>query len=104
MSDLEQTTTDCWAYLERINDRAGKGALGPVDYVLYGDFREGVGFVHITLNLLNRSNGVVITSFTLSELGRNNLPEVALRAARKVFDPARLSFVVVGSPIGLDAQ
>ncbi|MDX5359221.1 MAG: insulinase family protein [Rhodobacterales bacterium] len=28
----------------------------------------------------------------------------AQRAARKVFDPARLSFVVVGSPIGLDAQ
>jgi len=72
--------------LERINDRAGKGALGPVDYVLYGDFREGVGFVHITLNLLNRTNGVVITSFTLSELGRNNLPEVALRAARKVYE------------------
>ncbi|WP_028029579.1 M16 family metallopeptidase [Gemmobacter nectariphilus] len=28
----------------------------------------------------------------------------AQRAARKVFDPARLSFVVVGSPVGLDAQ
>ena len=71
--------------IERIGEIVKRGEAG-VDFIVYGSFREGTGFVSIDVRVLNFHNGVIIGEFTLSETGRDNLSAISLRISRRIYD------------------
>ncbi len=76
-------------FLERSIERIGelvKSGNRKVDFIVYGDFREGTNFIATDIKVLNFHNGVIIGEFTLSETGRDNLPTISLRSSRRIYD------------------
>lgn len=70
--------------LERVSELVKEDER--VDFIVYGDFREGTNFVTVDVRILNFHNGVVIGEFTLTETGKDNLPLLALRSARRIYE------------------
>ncbi len=71
--------------LEKIESLAKDGAIQRPDYILYGSYYENSGHISFNASLLDYSSGVVISSFEISETGREALPRASLRVAEKVY-------------------
>ena len=56
------------------------------DFIIYGNYHENADNITVTLNLYNNNTGIVIGEFTLSESGREALPSLTLRMARRIYD------------------
>ena len=71
--------------MEAVSAMAESGKLDPVEYVVYGSFRESPNFVSVKCSVLDLARGVVIGDFTLSESGKESLMRLSIRAARRIY-------------------
>jgi tetratricopeptide (TPR) repeat protein len=71
--------------IERIGEIVKRGDAN-IDFIVYGNFREGTDFISIDVKILNFHNGVIIGEFSLSETGRDNLSTISLRSSRRIYD------------------
>lgn len=72
--------------LEKIGDMVKQEEIEKPDFIISGTFREGVNFLTIDYELLDFSTGVIINNFYLSETGKENLPNIAIRSIKKLYD------------------
>ncbi len=72
--------------LERVSDMVSAGELNPVDYVVYGTCHEGGTHISVHCRLLDFHKGFIIGEFDLSESGKEALPRLALRSAKRIYD------------------
>jgi tetratricopeptide (TPR) repeat protein len=56
------------------------------DFIMYGNYHENADNISVTLSVYNNNTGIIIGEFTLSESGREALPMLALRMARRIYD------------------
>jgi len=71
--------------LEIIGEKIKKGAVKKTDFIVYGDFNENNGHISLSCRLLDFHKGVVISEFTISSTQKEALPEVSLRAAKRIY-------------------
>ena len=69
-----------------ITDRIKSGALPSIDYIVYGTCGEHENRVTADISLMDFKKGIVVASFTQSEMGRGNLLRFAMRTARGLFE------------------
>lgn len=62
-----------------------KGEIDPVDYVVYGTYFENGQNISLEFMLLDLKKGYIISEFNLSESGKEALPSLSLRAARRIY-------------------
>jgi tetratricopeptide (TPR) repeat protein len=72
--------------LEIIGDMAKQGKIDKPDYIVFGTYREGLNFLAIDFELMDFHSGVIINNFSISESGKENLPNIAIRAANRLYD------------------
>ncbi len=72
--------------LEIIGDLVREGTVPEPDYILFGSYREGSGFITVNMELMNFRNGVIINDFSISEGGRENLSTLSMRISKKIYD------------------
>ncbi len=72
--------------LAEVDRRIKSGEIDPVDYVVYGTFSESGNHIALDGRLLDYHKGFLIGSFTLYESGPESLPQVSLRAAKRIYD------------------
>jgi tetratricopeptide (TPR) repeat protein len=71
---------------EIIGDMAKQEKIEKPDYIVFGTFREGLNFLAIDFELMDFHTGVIINNFSISESGKDNLPNIAIRAANRLYD------------------
>lgn len=71
--------------LETIEDKVKAGELAPVDYVVYGTFRESSNYLALDCRLMDFNKGFIIGEFSLAETGKEMLPNLVLRAAKRIY-------------------
>jgi tetratricopeptide (TPR) repeat protein len=84
--------------LETIGGRVKQGEVENVDIVVYGVFSEIAGNISLTFRVLDFRRGYIIGEFNLSTSGKEALPGLALRAARRVYETVPFS----GRPLRID--
>ncbi len=72
--------------LERVSAMVDAGEIQPVDYVVYGTCHEGGSHISVHCSLLDFHKGFIIGEFDLSESGKEALPRLALRSAKRIYD------------------
>ncbi|MFH0975856.1 MAG: tetratricopeptide repeat protein [Spirochaetota bacterium] len=72
--------------LELIDDMAKQEKIEKPDFIVFGNYREGLNYLAIDFELLNFHTGVIINNFTLSESGKENLPNIAIRSANRIYN------------------
>lgn len=72
--------------LESVEAKIRAGELDPVDYIVYGTYYESGSLVSIECSVLDYRKGFVIGQFTLSDSGKESLPLVALRSAKRLYE------------------
>lgn len=72
--------------MESIESNIEAGTIEPVNYVVYGSYAENAGTITLECRVLDYKKGFIIGEFTLSESGKESLPQVALRAAKRIYD------------------
>ncbi len=72
--------------LEIIGDMARENTIEEPDYIVFGNYREGVNYIAIDYELLDFNTGVIINQFSISETGKDNLPKIAIRACKRLYD------------------
>ncbi len=72
--------------LESVESRMQDGAIDPVDYVIYGGYHESGNHIILECQVMDYRKGFIIGQFTLAESGKESLPLLALRAAKRVYD------------------
>lgn len=60
--------------------------IDELDFILFGTFRETSNVITINCELLDFHTGVIISSFNLTESGKENVPALSLRVARRLYD------------------
>jgi tetratricopeptide (TPR) repeat protein len=71
--------------LDSIESKSKAGELTPVDYILYGAYYENGGYISLECRLMDLKKGIVIGQFTITESGKENLPQLSLRAAKRIY-------------------
>jgi hypothetical protein len=56
------------------------------DFIIYGNYHENADNIRVSLSVYNNNTGIIIGEFTLSESGREALPSLTLRLARRIYD------------------
>ncbi|MBN2040717.1 MAG: tetratricopeptide repeat protein [Spirochaetes bacterium] len=72
--------------LEIINDMIREGITEKPDFIITGNFREGFNYLSLNFEMLNFHNGVIINNFSVSENGKENLPNLAVRVSNRLYD------------------
>jgi hypothetical protein len=72
--------------IETLSDMAKEGVLEGLRFVIYGNYREGNGYLSARLHVLDFKNGMVIDEFELSETGKDALSRLSIRAAGRIYD------------------
>ncbi|MBN1495661.1 MAG: tetratricopeptide repeat protein [Spirochaetes bacterium] len=72
--------------MDSIESNIRSGAINPVNYVVYGTCAENGGAITLDCKLLDYSKGFIIGEFTISESGKESLPVICLRAAKRIYD------------------
>lgn len=72
--------------LDKIGERVKRKEMPKVDFIVYGTYSEKSGHISADYNLLDFSRGVVVGRFSLSESGKDALPRLSLRAAKRIYD------------------
>lgn len=72
--------------LEDIETKIQDGALDPVDYVIYGGYHESGSHITLECQVMDYKKGFIIGQFTVTESGKESLPQLALRAAKRIYD------------------
>ncbi|MCP4138087.1 MAG: tetratricopeptide repeat protein [bacterium] len=71
--------------LEKIGEKIKAGEIAPVDYVVYGNYNETGNRIYLESKLLDFHKGIVIGEFNIFESGKESLPVVSLRAAKRIY-------------------
>ena len=71
--------------VQKIEELSKSGEIKKVDYIVYGSYREKGNTIAISIKLLDNKKGFIIGEFNLSESGKEALPRLSLRSARKIF-------------------
>jgi tetratricopeptide (TPR) repeat protein len=69
-----------------IEAKTKTGELGQVDYILYGTYHESGGYISIECQLMDSSKGFIIGQFSIMESGKESLPLLSLRTAKRIYD------------------
>ncbi len=72
--------------LDSIESKIKSGELNPVDYILYGSYYENGGHISLECQLMDLKKGIIIGQFTITETGKENLPLISLRAAKRIYE------------------
>ncbi|OHD69802.1 MAG: hypothetical protein A2W19_09500 [Spirochaetes bacterium RBG_16_49_21] len=72
--------------LEAIASKIKTGELEPIDHILYGTYYETAGYISLDCRLMDYNKGFIIGQFTVDESGKESLPNLSLRTAKRVFD------------------
>jgi hypothetical protein len=72
--------------MENIEDRIKNGELPKIDFLIFGSCNEMGNRINLDVNIMDFKKGLVLSSFSLSENGRNSVLRAAMRAANKIFD------------------
>jgi tetratricopeptide (TPR) repeat protein len=72
--------------MESVESNIKSGRIEPVDYLVYGSYYESGNHIILECRLLDYKKGFVIGQFTVSESGKESLPNLALRAAKRIYD------------------
>lgn len=72
--------------LEALTNRVRQGLIPPIDYIIYGNYREEGGMLSVECHIMDFHKGIIIASINLSEKGRENLPVLSLRLSRRIYD------------------
>ncbi|MBN2403146.1 MAG: tetratricopeptide repeat protein [Spirochaetes bacterium] len=72
--------------LEIIADMARQGKTDKPDFVVFGNYREGMNFLSIDFELMDFNTGVITNNFSISENGKESLPDIAIRAANRLYN------------------
>jgi tetratricopeptide (TPR) repeat protein len=72
--------------LEIIGDMVKQEKIEKPDYIIFGNYREGLNFLNIDFELMDFHTGVIINNFSISESGKENLSNIAIRAANRLYD------------------
>ncbi len=87
--DIMKKLKSCESFLgddvETLSDMIKEGGLKGLKYLVYGNYREGNGFLSVRLHLLDLKTGMVINEFDLSESGKDALSRLAIRAAERIY-------------------
>ncbi|MCL2026468.1 MAG: tetratricopeptide repeat protein [Leptospirales bacterium] len=72
--------------MREIENRIKSGDLPKIDFLVFGSCNEQSNRISLDLNLMDFKKGVIVSSFSLSDSGRNNALRIALRSANRIFD------------------
>ena len=72
--------------LESVEAKIKSGDIDPVDYIVYGTYYESGSLISIECSVLDYRKGFLIGQFTLTDSGKESLPMVALRSAKRLYD------------------
>jgi tetratricopeptide (TPR) repeat protein len=72
--------------MESVESKIKSGDIEPVDYLVYGSYYESGNRITLECRLLDYKKGFVIGQFTVTESGKESLPRLALRAAKRIYD------------------
>jgi hypothetical protein len=72
--------------MESVESSIKSGEIEPVDYLVYGSYYESGNHITLECRLLDYKKGFVIGQFTYNESGKESLPQLALRAAKRIYD------------------
>ncbi len=72
--------------LEKLGKMVKNGDIKRLDYIVFGNFREGSNLFSINCELLDFHTGVIINKFSLSENGNENIPKISFRASKRLYD------------------
>ena len=72
--------------LEIIEAMAKQEKIEKPDFIVFGSFREGINFLKVDFELMDFNNGVIINNFSISESGKDSLPNIAIRSANRLYD------------------
>jgi tetratricopeptide (TPR) repeat protein len=75
---LEQT-------MATVEQKEKNGEIGPVDYIIYGTYRERGNGITIEVSVMDFHKGFIIGEFTLTGTGKESLPKLALRSAKRIY-------------------
>ena len=77
-------------YFERsmreIENKIKNGDLPKIDFLVFGSCNEQGNRIDLDLNLMDFKKGIIVSSFSLSDSGRNSVLRIALRSASRIFD------------------
>jgi tetratricopeptide (TPR) repeat protein len=71
--------------LETVESKIKAGELTQIDYILYGGYYESGGYISIECQLMDFKKGIIIGQFSITESGKENLPMLSLRAAKRIY-------------------
>jgi len=72
--------------MREIENKIKNGDLPKIDFLLFGSCSEQSNRINLDLNLMDFKKGIIVSSFSLSDSGRNSALRIALRSANRVFD------------------
>lgn len=72
--------------LDTVESKIKDGDIDPVDYVVYGGYFESGSHITIECQVMDYKKGFIIGQFTITESGKESLPQLALRAAKRIYD------------------
>ncbi len=72
--------------LAKVEGAISAGEIEAVDYVIYGTFSESGNHIAVSGSVLDYRKGFIIGGFDLSESGPESLPQLSLRASKRIYD------------------
>lgn len=86
VKELKDDRTFLGDNIEVLSDMIKQEKIEKPDYIVFGTYREGLNFLTIDFELMDFNNGVIINNFSISESGKESLPNIAIRAANRLYD------------------
>jgi hypothetical protein len=72
--------------MEKIEEKIKSGELPALDFLVYGSCDEQENRINMDISIMDFKKGIVLSSFSVSDSGRNSGLRIALRSARKIFE------------------
>ena len=72
--------------MKEIENKIRNGNLPKIDFLVFGSCNEQSNRINLDLNLMDFKKGIIVSSFSLSDSGRNSALRIALRSANRIFD------------------
>jgi len=72
--------------MRTIEDKIKSGDLPKIDFLVFGSCNEQGNRINLDLNLMDFKKGIIVSSFSLSDSGRDSALRITLRSANRIFD------------------
>lgn len=72
--------------MREIENKIKNGDIPKIDFLVFGSCNEQGNRINLDLNLMDFKKGIIVSSFSLSDSGRNSVSRIALRSANRIFD------------------